>query len=75
MVPLPTDIPLDGTAAIISELDLVVSVDTSIAHLAGALGAAMFARMLSLGWIARNRDSRVVRITHLGENKIAALAR
>ena len=28
----------DGTAALISQLDLVLSVDTSIAHLAGALG-------------------------------------
>jgi len=28
----------DGTAALVSELDLVLSVDTSIAHLAGALG-------------------------------------
>ncbi len=29
---------MDGTAALIAELDLVVSVDTSIGHLAGALG-------------------------------------
>jgi len=28
----------DGTAALISQLDLVLSVDTSVAHLAGALG-------------------------------------
>jgi ADP-heptose:LPS heptosyltransferase len=27
----------DGTAALVAELDLVVTVDTSIAHLAGAL--------------------------------------
>jgi transcriptional regulator with XRE-family HTH domain len=30
--------PLIDTAALIAELDLVISVDTSIAHLAGALG-------------------------------------
>ena len=34
--PLRND--FDGTAALVSALDLVVSVDTSIAHLAGALG-------------------------------------
>jgi ADP-heptose:LPS heptosyltransferase len=27
----------DGTAALVAELDLIVTVDTSIAHLAGAL--------------------------------------
>ncbi len=44
-------------------------------HLAGALGAALFARIVELGWIARKRDSRVVRVTHLGERKIAELER
>jgi tetratricopeptide (TPR) repeat protein len=38
MVPLPGDAPLVETAALIAELDLVISIDTSIAHLAGALG-------------------------------------
>ncbi len=32
----------DGTAALVAELDLVVSVDTSIAHLAGALARPTF---------------------------------
>jgi hypothetical protein len=32
----------DGTAALIAELDLVVTVDTSIAHLAGALARPTF---------------------------------
>ena len=38
LVPLPGDASFDDTAALVAELDLVVSVDTSIAHLAGALG-------------------------------------
>ena len=44
-------------------------------HLAGALGAALFARLVELGWVARKQDSRVVRVTHLGERKIAELGR
>ena len=44
-------------------------------HLAGALGAALFARLVDLGWVARKHDSRVVRVTHLGERKIAELVR
>jgi DNA-binding transcriptional ArsR family regulator len=44
-------------------------------HLAGALGAALFARLMEIGWVARKRDSRVVRVTHLGEKKIAELGR
>jgi tetratricopeptide (TPR) repeat protein len=38
VIPLPAGTPLIDTAALIAELDLVISVDTSIAHLAGALG-------------------------------------
>ena len=37
LVRLPLRSDFDGTAALIAELDLVISVDTSIAHLAGAL--------------------------------------
>jgi DNA-binding transcriptional ArsR family regulator len=44
-------------------------------HLAGALGAALFARLLAMGWLARTKDSRIVRVTHLGEKKLAALTR
>jgi DNA-binding transcriptional ArsR family regulator len=44
-------------------------------HLAGALGAALFVRLVGLGWVARKRDSRVIRVTHLGERKIAELGR
>jgi DNA-binding transcriptional ArsR family regulator len=42
-------------------------------HLAGALGAALFARLVQRGWVVRKRDSRVMRVTHLGERKIAEL--
>ena len=37
VVPLAPDATLLDTAALVAELDLVISVDTSIAHLAGAL--------------------------------------
>jgi tetratricopeptide (TPR) repeat protein len=37
-IELPATTKLLDTAALISELDLIISVDTSIAHLAGALG-------------------------------------
>ena len=37
LVPLPEASSLAATAALIAELDLVISVDTSIVHLAGAL--------------------------------------
>jgi len=38
IVPLSGHAPLAETAALIAELDLVITIDTSIAHLAGALG-------------------------------------
>jgi Flp pilus assembly protein TadD len=37
LVPLASELTLSDTAALIAELDLVISVDTAIAHLAGAL--------------------------------------
>ncbi|TMH23913.1 MAG: tetratricopeptide repeat protein [Betaproteobacteria bacterium] len=37
LVPFPADAALVDTAALIAELDLIITVDTSIAHLAGAL--------------------------------------
>ena len=40
--PLPETSELDDTAALVAELDLVLSVDTAIAHLAGALGKAVW---------------------------------
>ncbi len=37
-------------------------------HLAGRLGAALFDRMLDLGWLARVPESRALRITRAGED-------
>jgi ADP-heptose:LPS heptosyltransferase len=51
MAPLPAETPLDDTAAIVAELDLVISVDTSIAHLAGALGRPLWVLLpFAPGW-------------------------
>ncbi|MGA7918265.1 MAG: helix-turn-helix transcriptional regulator [Candidatus Acidiferrales bacterium] len=35
-------------------------------HLAGALGTALCARTMALGWFAKRRDTRALRITHKG---------
>ncbi|APX93717.1 transcriptional regulator [Halomonas sp. 1513] len=40
-------------------------------HLGGALGAAMAERMLKLGWIGRQKHSRVVSISELGHQALA----
>jgi tetratricopeptide (TPR) repeat protein len=37
VAPLPPETPLIATAALVAELDLTITVDTAIAHLAGAL--------------------------------------
>ena len=39
-------------------------------HLAGALGAALFSRILADGWIARCRGTRALRITHRGAREM-----
>jgi DNA-binding transcriptional ArsR family regulator len=39
-------------------------------HLAGALGAALCARLVDLGWIARRPRTRAVRITHAGAREL-----
>jgi DNA-binding transcriptional ArsR family regulator len=41
-------------------------------HLAGTLGAAIFDAILSRGWAARDRRSRIVRFAKGGESKITA---
>jgi DNA-binding transcriptional ArsR family regulator len=39
-------------------------------HLGGALGAALFSRLMQLRWIATNSANRAVRITHLGAREL-----
>jgi hypothetical protein len=39
-------------------------------HLAGALGAALLARIVDLGWARRARDSRVIVLTATGEQAL-----
>jgi DNA-binding transcriptional ArsR family regulator len=41
-------------------------------HLSGALGAAVTARLLELGWIERKPTQRSVRVTEAGEEGLAA---
>ena len=42
-------------------------------HLAGALGAALLARFIDLGWAKRVRDSRVVLLTPTGQRELEQL--
>jgi DNA-binding transcriptional ArsR family regulator len=39
-------------------------------HVAGALGAALFSRLLTLGWFARLPKTRALRITHRGAREL-----
>jgi DNA-binding transcriptional ArsR family regulator len=39
-------------------------------HLAGALGAALFSRMLDAGWLARRHGTRALRVTHRGAREL-----
>lgn len=42
-------------------------------HVAGALGAAIFEAFLEFGWIARNRNTRAVRVTSIGSRHLSRL--
>jgi hypothetical protein len=39
-------------------------------HLGGALGAALLKSMVELGWIAKSRVPRAVRLTDKGQNEL-----
>jgi tetratricopeptide (TPR) repeat protein len=57
---LPAAPDWDDTAALISCLDLVITVDTSVAHLAGALGKPVMLMMHTEGswhWMTKRLDS------------------
>jgi tetratricopeptide (TPR) repeat protein len=57
---LPPDNDFDDTAALVAELDLVICVDTSMAHLAGALARpvwVMLAYAADWRWQLRRADS------------------
>lgn len=57
---LPVIPSWDDTAALIQNLDLVISVDTSVAHLAGALGKPLWVMMHKEGswhWMVDRLDS------------------
>lgn len=41
-------------------------------HLAGATGAALLARLLDTGWLARRRTPRAVQLTRAGQEALAA---
>ena len=60
MGPLAPSASLDDTAALIAELDLIISVDTSIVHLAGALGRPCWVLLPfapDWRWLLRRDDS------------------
>ncbi len=42
-------------------------------HLAGAIGAAVCASMLSMGWVVRRPSSRALRVTPVGEARLRGL--
>lgn len=42
-------------------------------HVAGALGAAIFQKLLEFRWIARERGNRIVRVTLVGRRRLTAL--
>jgi tetratricopeptide (TPR) repeat protein len=57
---LPSDPSWDDTAALVACLDLVITVDTAVAHLAGAMGKPTWLMMHSEGswhWMVERTDS------------------
>jgi Flp pilus assembly protein TadD len=78
VIELPSRRPRDffDTAAIVSQLDLVITADTAVAHLAGGLGARVWTALCTLAewrWMPDRDDSpwypsmRLFRQTRLGD--------
>jgi ADP-heptose:LPS heptosyltransferase len=62
------------TAAIIENLDLIISVDTSVAHLAGAMGKngwILLCYNSDWRWLLKRRDSPWYKTTKLFRQKTA----
>jgi ADP-heptose:LPS heptosyltransferase len=60
LLPLAADTPLEATAALVAELDLVLSVCTSIAHLAGAMERPLWVMLCHAAdwrWLREREDS------------------
>lgn len=60
LLPLAADSPFEATAALIAELDLVISVCTSIAHLAGSMGKPLWVLLCHAAdwrWLLEREDS------------------
>jgi hypothetical protein len=58
--PMPECADFDDTAAVVAGLDLVIAVDTSVAHLAGALGRRVWLLSrydMCWRWLHGRRDS------------------
>ena len=58
--PMPDCADFDDTAAVVAGLDLVIAVDTSVAHLAGALGRPVWLLSrydMCWRWLHGRRDS------------------
>jgi ADP-heptose:LPS heptosyltransferase len=57
---LDSDAPFVDTAAVMANLDLIVTIDTSIAHLAGALGRPVWTLLCTMPdwrWLLDRSDS------------------
>jgi len=42
-------------------------------HIGGAVGAALLSRLIEMKWLARMRDTRAVRLTHVGEREFESV--